>query len=208
MSTVKPEVEVQSFLKALFEGHIEESLLFPFPEVPADTKETVQAFSEAYREFDAQFIDSDKIDAEHHFPRDVVKGLGDLGAMGMTIPEEYGGSGFSAAAYCKMMELIGPLDASAAIVIGAHQSIGLKPLLLFGNDEQKKRWLPDLATGKLVAAFCLTEPEAGSDAGSLKTTADYDAATDTYVLNGTKQWISNGGFASFFSVFAKVPSGD
>ncbi len=83
----------------------------------------------------------------------------------------------------------------------------MKPLLLFGTDEQKKKWLPDLAAGKLVAAFCLTEPEAGSDAASLKTTADYDAKTDKYVLNGTKQWISNGGFATFFSVFARVPSG-
>ncbi len=203
---VKPETEVQSLLKSLYQGHIEESMIFPYPEVPADTKETVEVFSEAYKDFDAQFIDSEKIDAEHHFPRDVVKGLGDLGAMGMTIPEEYGGSGFSAAAYCKMMELIGPLDASAAIVIGAHQSIGLKPILLFASDEQKKRWLPDLATGKLVAAFCLTEPEAGSDAGSLKTTAVYDPATDEYVLNGTKQWISNGGFASLFTVFARIPS--
>src|ERR1035437_2648574 len=91
MSTVKPEVEVQSFLKALYEGHIEESLIFPFPEVSEETKETVAAFSEAYRDFDAQFIDSEKIDAEHHFPRDVVKGLGDLGGVGMTIPAEDGG---------------------------------------------------------------------------------------------------------------------
>lgn len=206
MASVKPQTEVDSFLKALFQGHIEESLIFPFPEVPADVKETVAAFSEAYREFDAEHIDSEKIDREHFFPREAVKAMGELGVLGMTIPEEYGGSGFSAAAYCKMMELIGPLDASASIVIGGHQSIGLKPLLLFGSEEQKKKWLPDLATGKLVAAFALTEPEAGSDAGSLKTTAVYDAATDEYILNGTKQWISNGGFASFFSVFARIPS--
>ena len=131
--------------------------------------------------------------------------MGELGVLGMTIPEEYGGSDFSSAAYCRMMEVIGVLDASASIVVGAHQSIGIKPLLLFGTDEQKKKWLPDLATGKLVGAFCLTEPEAGSDAGSLKTTAVYDAKTDEYVLNGTKQWISNGGFASFLTVFARIP---
>lgn len=206
MSTVKPELEVDSFLKALYQGHIAESLVFPYPEIPADTKETVAAFSEAYRDFDAANIDSEKIDHDHFFPREAIKGLGELGAMGMTIPEEYGGSGFSAAAYCKMMELVGPLDASAGIVVGAHQSIGLKPLLLFGSEEQKKRWLPDLAAGKLIAAFCLTEPESGSDAGSLKTTAVLDPVTNEYVLNGTKQWISNGGFASFFTVFARVPS--
>jgi acyl-CoA dehydrogenase family protein 9 len=214
MSSVKEEIvpkpetaEVESFLKALFQGHIAEDLVFPYPEIPADVKETVAAFADAYADFDAAHLDSEKMDSEHHFPREAVKAMGELGVLGMTIPEEYGGSGFGSAAYCRMTEVVAPLDASASIVIGAHLSIGSKPIVLFGSEEQKKRWLPDLATGKLVAAFCLTEPEAGSDAGSLKTTAEYDAATDTYVLNGTKQWISNGGFATFFSVFARVPSG-
>lgn len=202
----KGEEEVGSFLKALFQGHIEESLIFPFPKVTDDVRETVAAFTEAFREFADRNIDAVKFDHDHFYPREVVKGLGELGALGMTIPEEYGGSGFSSAAYCKMTEAIGPIDASTGIVVGAHQSIGLKPLLLFGDEEQKRRWLPDLASGKLVAAFCLTEPESGSDAGSLRTTAVYDAATDEYVLNGTKQWISNGGFASFFTVFARIPS--
>jgi len=208
--TDKTETEagpaVHSFLKALFAGSIEEDMVFPYPEIPPDTKETVAAFSDAYRDFDAAQIDSERIDRDHFFPREAVKGMGDLGVLGMTIPEEYGGSGFSSAAYCRMTEFIAPLDASAIIVVGAHLGIGIKPLLLFGNDEQKRRWLPDLATGKLVAAFCLTEPEAGSDAGSLKTTAVYDPRTDEYVLNGTKQWISNGGFATFLSVFARIPS--
>jgi acyl-CoA dehydrogenase family protein 9 len=200
-----PSTETPSFLKALFLGEFEEDMVFPFPEIPADVKETVEAFSEAWREFDAGNIDSEKLDREHYFPREVVKAMGELGVLGMSIPEEYGGGGFSAAAYCRMAEVIGVLDASAMIVVGAHQSIGIKPLLLFGTDEQKKRWLPDLATGKLVGAFCLTEPEAGSDAGSLKTTAVHDPVTDEYVLNGTKQWISNGGFASFLTVFARIP---
>ena len=214
MSTVREETvvkaettEVESFLKALFSGHIAEELVFPYPEIPADVKETVAAFSDAYRDFDAANLDSEKMDAEHHFPREAVKAMGELGVLGMTIPEEYGGSGFGSAAYCRMTEVVAPLDASASIVIGAHLSLGSKPVVLFGSEEQKKRWLPDIASGKLVAAFCLTEPEAGSDAGSLKTTATYDPATDTYVLNGTKQWISNGGFATFFTVFARVPSG-
>ncbi len=216
MSTVKEETatrtesttDVESFLKALFQGHIAEDLVFPYPEIPADVKETVAAFADAYADFDAANLDSEKMDAEHHFPRAAVKAMGELGVLGMTIPEEYGGSGFNSASYCRMTEVVAPLDASASIVIGAHLSIGSKPVVLFGSEEQKKKWLPDLASGKLVAAFCLTEPEAGSDAGSLKTTATYDAATDTYVLNGTKQWISNGGFATFFTVFARVPSGE
>ena len=106
MSTVKTETVVQSFLKELYKGNLAEDLVFPYPEVPDDVKETVTAFADAYRDFDAQFIDSEKIDAEHFFPRDVVKGLGDLGAMGMAIPEEYGGSGFSATAYCPKTERI------------------------------------------------------------------------------------------------------
>jgi acyl-CoA dehydrogenase family protein 9 len=213
MSTVKEPtiaksetVEVESFLKTLFQGHIAEDLVFPFPGIPQDVKETVEAFAGAYAEFDAAHLDSEKMDAAHFFPREAVKAMGELGVLGMTIPEEYGGSGFSSAAYCRMTETIAPLDASASIVVGAHLSIGCKPLVLFGNEAQKKKWLPSLATGKLVAAFCLTEPEAGSDAGSLKTTAVFDPATNEYVLNGTKQWISNGGFARFFSVFARTPS--
>jgi len=212
MDSAKPSVaeapaatEAPSFLKSLFQGEFQEEMVFPFPEIPPDVKETVAAFSEAYKDFDAAYIDSDKIDQNHFFPREAVKAMGELGVLGMTIPEEYGGSDFSSAAYCRMMEVIGVLDASASIVVGAHQSIGIKPLLLFGTDEQKKKWLPDLATGKLIGAFCLTEPEAGSDAGSLKTTAVYDEKTDEYVLNGTKQWISNGGFATFLSVFARIP---
>src|ERR1035437_4753958 len=177
MSTVKeqtkPEttVEVESFLKNLFQGHIAEDLVFPFPEIPEDVKETVEAFAGAYAEFDAAHLDSDKMDRESFFPREGVKAMGERGVMGMTIPEEYGGSGFSSAAYCRMTETIAPLDASASIVVGAHLSIGCKPVVLFRDEEQKKKWLPDLASGKLVAAFCLTEPEAGSDAGSLKMTA-------------------------------------
>ncbi len=197
--------EVPSFLKALFQGEFLEDMVFPFPEIPADVRETVAAFSEAYRDFDAAHLDSEKMDREHFFPREAVKAMGELGVLGMTIPEEYGGGGFPASAYCRLMEVIGIEDASASIVVGAHQSIGFKPVVLFGSEEQKKNWLPDLATGKLVAAFCLTEPEAGSDAGSLKSTAVYDAKTDEYVLNGTKQWISNGGFATFLSVFARIP---
>jgi acyl-CoA dehydrogenase family protein 9 len=101
------------------------------------------------------------------------------------------------------MEEIGSTDASLGILIGAHQSIGLKALLLHGTEEQKKRWLPPLAAGEMIAAFALTEPEAGSDAASISATARYDAAKDEFVLDGTKHWISNGGIAGFFTVFAK-----
>ncbi len=190
-------------VRALFAGHVAEELAFPYPEISPEERETVSAFLQSLRDFAADHIDPGKIDREHHVPDDVVRGLAELGAFGMSIPEVYGGYGFSASAYCRATEEIARTDASVGILVGGHQSIGLKGLILFGTEEQKKKWLPRLATGEMIAAFALTEPEAGSDAASIRTTADYDAATDTFVLNGNKHWISNGGFAQFFTVFAK-----
>jgi acyl-CoA dehydrogenase family member 9 len=190
-------------VRALFGGAVAEGLVFPYPEIAAEERETVSAFLESFRDFARDQIDPSAIDREHHVPDKVVKGLADLGAFGMTIPEAYGGYGFSASAYCRATEEIARTDASIGILVGGHQSIGLKGLILFGTEDQKRKWLPKLATGEMIAAFALTEPEAGSDAASIRTTADYDAATDTFTLNGNKHWISNGGFAQFFTVFAK-----
>jgi acyl-CoA dehydrogenase family protein 9 len=197
----KPALE--SPVKALFAGHVPEAVVFPYPEIGPDEKETVSTFLESFRDFARDKIDPARIDREHRISEDVVKGLAELGIFGMNIPEEYGGYGFSASAYCRVTEEIGRTDASLAILVGGHQSIGMKGLILFGNEEQKKRWLPTLATGEMIAAFALTEPEAGSDAASIRTTAEYDRATDTFVLNGSKHWISNGGFAKFFTLFAR-----
>ena len=198
-----PESQLQSPMRALMAGQVPEDAVFPFPEVPAEERETVSAFLESFRGFARDHIDPARIEREHTIDDAAVRGLADLGVFGMTIPEAYGGYGFSASAYCRAMEEVGTIDASLAILIGGHQSIGMKALLLYGTEEQKKKWLPGLASGELIAAFALTEPEAGSDAASIKTTADYDASTDTFVLNGNKHWISNGGFARFFTVFAK-----
>ncbi|MDQ2869336.1 MAG: acyl-CoA dehydrogenase family protein [Acidobacteriota bacterium] len=190
-------------VKTLISGHVPEELVFPYPQIPADEKETVSAFLGSFRDFAKDHVDPARFDRERGIDAKVVRGLADLGAFGMIIPEAYGGYGFSSSAYCRVTEEIGRTDASLGILIGGHQSIGLKGLILFGTEEQKKRWLPKLATGEMIAAFALTEPEAGSDAASIRTTAEYDAATDTFVLNGSKHWISNGGFAEFFTVFAK-----
>jgi acyl-CoA dehydrogenase family member 9 len=203
---VAEPVTTQPFVKSLFSGHIAEDAIFPYPEISGDERETVSAFIDSFRQFAAARIDPAKIEREHAVGMDVIRGVSELGLMGMAIPEEYGGFGFSASAYCRVMQEVGTADASLAIVVGAHQSIGCKGLVLFGTDEQKRRWLPRLATGELIAAFALTEPEAGSDAAAQKTTAVYDPKTDEFVLNGTKQWISNGGFASFFTAFARDES--
>jgi acyl-CoA dehydrogenase family protein 9 len=194
---------LESPVKSLFAGEVPEAVVFPFPEIGAEERETVAAFLESFRDFARDKIDPARIDREHRISDDVVRGLAELGTFGMIIPEEYGGYGFSASAYCRVTEEIGRTDASLGILVGGHQSIGLKGLILFGTEEQKKRWLPQLATGEMLAAFALTEPEAGSDAASIRTTAEHDPATDTFLINGSKHWISNGGFAKFFTVFAR-----
>ncbi|MFY9552885.1 MAG: acyl-CoA dehydrogenase family protein [Thermoanaerobaculia bacterium] len=198
-------------VKSLFFGQVPEETVFPYPEIDPGQREVVAAFLDSFRAFVKDHFDAKRFEREHHIPPEVVKGLAGLGAFGMTIPEEYGGYGFSSSAYCRVTEEIGTVDASLGILIGGHQSIGMKALILFGTEEQKKRWLPRLASGEMIAAFALTEPEAGSDAAAIKTTAVYDEKTNEFVVNGTKHWISNGGIADFFTVFAKdvrLPAND
>jgi len=118
------------------------------------------------------------------------------------IPEEHGGLAFGSSAYSRALQEVAKYDASVAVTVGAHSSIGMRGLLLFGTDEQKSRYMPKLATGEMIAAFCLTEPGAGSDAASIKTSAVKEG--DDWLLNGNKLWITNGGIADFFTVFAKT----
>lgn len=201
--TASRQATLQSPVRTLMAGQVSEGLLFPYPEVSREERETVSAFLDSFRGFARDHIDSARIEREHRISDEVLRGLADLGAFGMAVPEAYGGYGFSASAYCRVMEEVGTTDASLGILIGGHQSIGLKGLVLYGTEEQKKKWLPALASGEMISAFALTEPEAGSDAASIRTTAEYDEKTDTFLVNGTKHWISNGGFAKFFTVFAK-----
>lgn len=198
----------QSFMKALFHGVIAEELVFPYPEMPAEEKETVRLIIDSVRKFAAARIDSVRIDREHKIPDDVLAGIKELGLFGMLIPEAYGGLGLSNSGYARVMQELGGLDSSIAVTVGAHQSIGLKGILLFGTEAQKKKYLPRLATGEWSAAFALTEPGAGSDAASITTRAELSANGEHYTLNGSKIWITNGGFANVFTVFARTSSAD
>ena len=123
----------------------------------------------------------------------------------MTAPKEFGGRAFSQFGYTKIMEIIGGHCASTAVFVNAHHSIGIRALLLFGTKEQKERWLPPLVSGEKLAAFALTEPEAGSDASNVQTTATPTPDGKAYVLNGTKRWITNGGIADVLTVMARTP---
>ncbi|MDP1916558.1 MAG: acyl-CoA dehydrogenase family protein, partial [Myxococcales bacterium] len=131
-----------------------------------------------------------------------IEELRQFGLFSLVIPEAHGGMALSATAYSRTLQEIAKYDGSVAVTVGAHSSIGMRGLLLFGTDEQKAKYMPKLATGEMIAAFCLTEPGAGSDAASIKTTAVKDG--DDWVLNGNKLWITNGGIAQFFTVFAKT----
>ncbi|HEX5469714.1 MAG TPA: acyl-CoA dehydrogenase family protein [Gaiellaceae bacterium] len=132
-----------------------------------------------------------ELDREHRFPYDIVAALGELGLMGIPIPEEHGGSGGDTLAYTLAIEELTRVDSSVAITVAAHTSLGTLPILRFGSDEQKERWLPDLASGRRLAAFGLTEPEAGSDAGATRTTAEL--RDGSWIVNGSKIFITNAG---------------
>jgi acyl-CoA dehydrogenase family protein 9 len=197
-----------SFSKALFSGAILDELLFPYPALDKDESENLQMMIDTFNKFAEDHIDSTKIDLEAKIPEEVINQLKELGFFGMNIPEEFGGFGLSNTGYVRMLEAISAKDPSVALTLGAHQSIGLKALLLYGNDEQKKNYFPKLASGEMIAAYCLTEPGAGSDAAGIKSRVVRDEEKGYYVLNGSKLWITNGGIADFFTVFAKEPITD
>jgi alkylation response protein AidB-like acyl-CoA dehydrogenase len=198
------------FAKGLFFGHFNAPLLFPYPELKPEERDEAERAVQEVRRFCAEKIDSAAIDRNADIPPDVIAGLGQLGVLGMTAPRECGGRGFSQQMYVRIMDAIGAHDAGVAVFVNAHHSIGMRALLLFGTPEQKTRFLPDLVSGRKLAAFALTEPEAGSDAANVQTTATPTADGSAYCLNGTKQYITNGGIAGVLTVMARtpVPGGD
>lgn len=196
-----------SFMRSLCMGQIEEDIILPFPEVPAAEKETLQGVVSSLEQLlGPREADFRKWDRAGEFPPEFIDELRQFGLFGLVIPEEHGGMGFGSAAYSRTLQEVASYDASVAVTIGAHSSIGMRALLLFGTEEQRARYYPKLATGEHIAAFCLTEPGSGSDAASIKTTAVRDG--DDWILNGNKIWITNGGMAEFFTVFAKTGKAD
>jgi alkylation response protein AidB-like acyl-CoA dehydrogenase len=169
-------------------------------ELGAEQKE-VQALA---RDFARQEIEpyASEWDREHRFPRDVFQKLAELGLMGACIPEEYGGAGTDFLSYILVLEELSRADAGVGVTVAVHTSAATLPLLAFGTEEQRSRFVPPLARGEYLGAFALTEPGSGSDAGSLRTRADPDG--DGWRITGTKQWITNGTYAGTFLVFART----
>lgn len=159
------------------------------------------------REFAQQEIlpMASKIDENEAIPPELINKIAEVGLLGTAFPEKYGGGGFGEVGFCLAQEEITRVCGSTATMIGAHQSIGTNAIYLAGSEELKQKYLPDLTAGKKIAAFALTEPEAGSDSFNLKTSAVFDG--DAWILNGTKVWITNGSIANVFSVFARTAKG-
>ena len=143
-----------------------------------------------------------EVDLEHRFPEEAVQAAIEAGLMGVLVPREYGGAGLDALAFAICIEELARACASTAVIVDVHTSVGTEPILLFGDEDQKRAWLPRLASGELLGAFALTEPSSGSDAASLKATARRHG--DAYVLNGTKVFITNIGRAGVYVVFART----
>lgn len=141
-------------------------------------------------------------DDKQHFPDELVKKMGDLGFMGIMVDPKYGGSGMDATSYVLIMEELSKIDASASVIVSVNNSLVCYGLETYGSEEQKQKYLTKLATGEFVGAFCLSEPEAGSDATSQRTTAEDKG--DHYIINGTKNWITSGGRADVYLVIAQT----
>jgi alkylation response protein AidB-like acyl-CoA dehydrogenase len=195
----------RSFAKELFWGRVAADLAFPYPRLPEGQQPRVVAALDDLRAFCDAHLDPAQIDRQADIPRSVIDGLARLGVLGMTAPESVGGRGFSQLGYCRILEELGSRCSATSIFVNAHHSIGMRALLLFGTDEQKRRWLPDLVSGKKLAAFALTEPEAGSDAANVQTNATPSPDGSHYILDGEKRYITNGAIADVLTVMARTP---
>jgi len=197
------EQRAPSFAKSLFLGEIHEQLVFPFPKPSPDEQEKIRSLIAEVRRIEAEIYDARRIEDDGWLGDKVVKALGEAGLMGLYVPEEYGGQGLSQTGYCRVSETFGEIDATLSVVLGVHQSIGMKGIVLFGSDEQKERFLPELASGAKLAAFALTEPNAGSDVKGIETRAERES-DGSWRLNGMKHYIGNGARAGVLVTFAKT----
>lgn len=190
-------------MRSLCLGEIREEIIFPFPKVKPEEREVLKSIVSSFESWlKGHENDFRKWDVAGEFPPEFLKEMKEFGLFSFIVPEEFGGLGFSSTAYSRALQELSRYDGSLAVTAGAHSSIGMRGLLLFGTPEQKGRYLAKLGTGEMIAAFCLTEPGAGSDAASIKTKAVKQG--DDWILNGEKLWITNGGIADFFTVFAKT----
>src|SRR5271154_608769 len=195
-----------SVAKSLAAGKILEEQLFPYPNLLTRDRDVLRMMVDAIDQFlGPKHQDFKRWDRDAAQPAEFIQGLRDLGLFGLIIPEEHGGLGLSNAGYARVLGQTSTHDSSVSLTVGAHSSIGMKGILLFGTAEQRTRYLPKLASGEMIAAFCLTEAGSGSDAASIRARASKNA-DGSWTLNGEKIWITNGGIADLYTVFARTSS--
>jgi alkylation response protein AidB-like acyl-CoA dehydrogenase len=197
-----------SFTRGIFAGVVLDSLLFPYPrpldERSGDEARTVRRLIKELRALEGDVIDSAKFDEEETIPDNVIRAFAEIGMLGLTIPKKYGGLELSSSAYARVFETLSAMDGSLAVMVGVHCGLGSKAIVLHGTDQQKERYLPPLARGDYLAAYALTEPEVGSDAQNIKTTATPSKDGSHWRLNGRKIWIGNGHRAGVIATFAQA----
>ncbi len=193
------------FAKELFFGRFLAPAMLPYPRLSPDEYAIGSRAVAEVRDFVEHHLDAARIDQECDIPAAVIQGLGRLGVLGMTVSPENGGRGFSQQNYCRVMEVIGGHCASTGVFVNAHHSIGLRGLALFGTPDQQARWMRPLACGDQIAAFALTEPEAGSDASNVQTRAVPTPDGSGFILNGVKRYITNGAISQVLTVMARTP---
>ncbi len=197
--------EALGLTKGLFLGRFVSDWVMPYPRLAAAEETELNKAMVEIREFLDQGLDPVAIDRNADIPRSVIDGLGRTGVLGMTAPKEFGGHGFSQMANCKILEEIGSRCASTSVFVNAHHSIGIRALLLFGTPAQKQTWLPRLVSGEHLAAFALTEEQAGSDAANVQMVARPSEDGSHYILNGEKRYITNAAIAQVLTVMARTP---
>lgn len=199
-----------SFLRDLFAGEITDGLLFPYP-APLDRRNAEEAATverlvgSVNAMLASGLIDPRQIDAQEFIDEKVITAFADAGLLALTIPKAYGGLGLSASAYARVFGAVASIDASLGVLIGVHCGLGSKAIVIAGNEAQKQRYLPMLARGETLAAYALTEPETGSDAQNVVSTARRSPDNTGWILNGRKHWIGNGQRAGVIATFAQTP---
>ena len=199
-----------SFTRGIFAGVIHDELLFPYPENldkrnPGEASVVRRLIAEIDRMEATRIIDSAMFDEDERVSEEVIAEFGRTGLLGLTIPKRYGGLELSATAYARVFERISAADPSLAVLVGVHCGLGSKAIVLYGTEPQKERYLPILARGETLAAYALTEPETGSDAQNIKTTAQLSSDGSKWILNGHKIWIGNAHRAGVIATFAQTP---
>lgn len=191
-----------SFVKSLFHGVIADSMVFPYPQLERPDLESLQLLLGRVRRFCEGAIDSAAIDREQAIPHGVMAGLRELGGFGLGVDPAWGGLGLSLTSHARIVQEIAGFDPSVALMLTAHEALGVDPIARHGTEAQKAKFLQALATGAKIAAFALTEPGAGSDAAGIRTLATQ--VDGGYTLRGSKLWVTNGGIADVLTVFART----